>query len=236
MPLASCKRSEFRPDILVLQRQLIAALLLSQQVLPVFSKVHFCKRLIAAWAGEKGFPRISVTEVLEAYSRAEQKRKPSFAERRFTMSLEFHYGIEAFMLLVQQWVAAALPEPPETERAKKLGGIWFALGNALCSSDKKQYTAFMAERGHLAVAGRGGYPPIHALEQRLRELEKAGIQEGFLAVALREATEVLIARDLPDALDQWRQLADQLVPKEMRFSYRDDQRGPISRVIYGPDL
>ncbi len=62
------------------------------------------------------------------------------------------------------------------------------------------------------------------------------MQEGFLAVALCEATEVLIARDFPDKLDQWTQLADQFVIKEMRFSLRDDQMASSNKVTYSPDM
>jgi hypothetical protein len=152
------------------------------------------------------------------------------------MAQQFYYGIEASLLLLQQWVAAAFPAPRDNEQVGKLHGIWLALGKALCGSDMKKRIAFTAATLRPTGPGREGDPPIHALEQQLRKLEKAGMQEGFLAVALCEATEVLIARDFPDKLDQWTQLADQFVIKETRFSLRDDQMASSNKVTYSPDM
>lgn len=144
------------------------------------------------------------------------------------------YGIEVFVLLVQQWVDAAFPQPRGTASATP-GGLWWTLARALCGSDMQKFAPFGSEIAQLTLQGREGDPPIHALEQRLRELVNTGLQEGFLAVALRDATEDLIVRDCPTALNQWTQLADQLVPKGMRFSHRGDEITP-STGMYGPGL
>ncbi|SRR5579883_1342271 len=154
------------------------------------------------------------------------------------MAQQFYYGIDAYLLLIQEWVNAAFPRPrkdEDEEATLRLNGIWSALANALCNFDTKKIVLFYSERRKLALAGREGDPPIHAIERQLRAAEQAGIQEGFLAVAMREATEYLIARDLPAALNHWTQLADQIVPKEMWFSMRGDQTFP-SKVTYGPDM
>jgi hypothetical protein len=129
------------------------------------------------------------------------------------------YGIDAYLLLLHQWLDHAFPEPRSQEAAAKLDSIWLALAYALCNFDQKKLVRF-------AGGNRLGEPPFGAIEQQLRAAEQAGIQEGFLAVAMREATEYLIARDLPDALAAWTALADQLVPQWMWFSQRGDQSAP----------
>jgi hypothetical protein len=92
---------------------------------------------------------------------------------------------------------------------------------------------FDEEIKSLATVGRAGDPPVQGLEQRLRALAEAGVREGFLAVAMREATEFLIARSLPAALDQWQQLADQLVPRFMWFASSYLEMLP-NTTVYGP--
>ncbi len=80
------------------------------------------------------------------------------------MAQQFYYGIEAYLLLLQQWVAAAFPAPRDAEHVGKLHGIWLALGNALCGSDMKKRIAFTAATLRPTGPGREGDPPIHALE------------------------------------------------------------------------
>ena len=90
-------------------------------------------------------------------------------------------------------------------------------------------------RETLAKGGREGEPPIHTMIVQLRAAEQAGIQEGFLAVAMREATEYLIARDLPEALNDWTALASRIIPRTMWVSKRPDRYSPSKKTI-GPGV
>ncbi|WP_052888820.1 hypothetical protein [Thermogemmatispora carboxidivorans] len=171
------------------------------------------------------------------------------------------YGISAYLQLIQQWVATAFPQPRDPETIARLGGLWASLGWALqgraVAEEARRLAAkkrtrefsqedaerlrqqlrdltFDEEQESLATAGRAGDPPVQGLERRLRALTVVGVREGFLAVAMREATESYIARSLPAALDQWRHLADQLVPRSMWFasSYLEML---TNTTVYGPD-
>ncbi|SRR5579885_2936252 len=135
------------------------------------------------------------------------------------------FSTEVCIKLLQTWVAMAFPEPRKAEDAKKLREVWETLAQALCGSDKQKLAMLNTELEELALAGREGEPPIQALKQQLGELERAGMQEGFLAVIVREAMEVLIIRDLPAAWDWWTQLVDMHVPKGMRFLQSGDRIG-----------
>jgi hypothetical protein len=146
------------------------------------------------------------------------------------------YGIDAYVLLIHQWVATVLPSPKDEETIRKLRTLWGALANALCDFDTKKLAAFTAETAIEDTRDETrGHPPTRAIAERLHAAAQAGIQEGFLAVAMREATEYLIARDLPAALNGWTILADQIVPRQMWFSMRGDQSSP-SKVTYSPDM
>lgn len=48
---------------------------------------------------------------------------------------------------------------------------------------------------------------------------------------MREATEYLIARDLPEALNDWTALADSIIPRQMWFSMRPDQFSPSKKNL-----
>ncbi|RAQ94889.1 hypothetical protein [Thermogemmatispora tikiterensis] len=171
------------------------------------------------------------------------------------------YGISAYLQLIQQWVATAFPQPRDPEIAARLGSLWASLGWALQGravaeearrlAAKKRTEEFSQEDAEqpgqqlrevtfdeeiksLATVGRAGDPPVQGLEQRLRALAEAGVRDGFLAVAMREATEFRIARSLPAALDQWRQLADQLVPRSIWFASSYLEMLP-NTTVYGPD-
>ncbi len=146
------------------------------------------------------------------------------------------YGIDAYVLLIHQWVATVLHSSKDEETIRKLRSLWGALANALCDFDTKKLAAFAEEAAREEIKEETrGHPPTRAIAERLRAAEQVGIQEGFLAVAMREATEYLIARDLPEALNGWTALADQLVPRWMWFSMRGDHSSS-SKVTYGPDV
>ncbi|MBX5450705.1 MAG: hypothetical protein IRZ24_11610 [Thermogemmatispora sp.] len=171
------------------------------------------------------------------------------------------YGISAYLQLIQRWVATAFPQPRDPEIAARLDSLWASLGWALqgravaeearrlaakkrtrefSQEDAEQLrqqlrdVTFDEELKSLVTVGRAGDPPVQGLERRLRALTEAGVREGFLAVAMREATEFRIARSLPAALDQWRQLADQLVPRSLWDVSSHFEILP-KLAIYGPD-
>jgi hypothetical protein len=170
------------------------------------------------------------------------------------------YGISAYLQLIQRWVATAFPQPRDQETVIRLTRLWVALGWTLHgrATDEvaNEIAKLLATREQVGEssqqdleqlrqqlrtlvfaeeieAGQAGDPPVHGLEQRLRTLA-ADVREGFLAVAMREATEFYIARSLPAALDQWRQLADQLVPRSLWYISSHFEILP-KLTIYGPD-
>jgi hypothetical protein len=144
------------------------------------------------------------------------------------------FGIDAFLLLIQQWFDVIIA----TSNAKKLADFsvtWMMLGEVLCGSLRQScFSKFHVEMSKLAQEGREGYPPVGVIEQRLRELLDVGLHEGFLVVAVRDATEDIIARNHPWALNQWVQLANQLVPRKMRLSHRGNDIAP-AQARYSPD-
>jgi hypothetical protein len=145
------------------------------------------------------------------------------------------YGIDAYVYLTHEWVTSVLPSPKDEEMIRKLRTLWTALAHALSDFDNKELALFARETETLAEGGREGEPPVHFMIVRLRAAEQAGIQEGFLAVAMREATEYLIARDLPEALNDWTALADRIIPRRMWFSMPPDRFSP-SKKPFGPGV
>ena len=141
------------------------------------------------------------------------------------------YGIEAYLDLLQKWVESAFLVSTAENRLD-LNATWLLLASSICGGDQQRLALFGAEIGKLALTGRGGDPPTHAFRRRLSELVAAGIQEGFLSIAMRDATTQAISLNHSSLLDQWAQLAEAMMPTNMRFSDRGDT--PPSHVVYGP--
>ena len=141
------------------------------------------------------------------------------------------YGVEAYLDLLQKWVELGVPGLGAVNRLD-LNATWLLLASSICGGDQQRLALFGAEIGKLALTGRGGDPPTHAFRQRLSELVAAGLQEGFLSIAMRDATTQAISLNHTLLLDQWAQLAEAMMPTNMRFSDRGDT--PPSHVVYGP--
>jgi hypothetical protein len=141
------------------------------------------------------------------------------------------YGTAAYLDLLQKWVESAFLAP-NAENRPDLNATWLLLASSICGGDQQKLALFGAEIGKLAPTGREGDPPAHAFRQRLSELVAAGIQEGFLSIAMRDATTQAISLNHSSLLDQWVELAEAMMPTNMRFSDRGDT--PPSHVVYGP--
>jgi hypothetical protein len=142
-------------------------------------------------------------------------------------------AIEAFSLLLLQWVDVSFPA--QSREVSKLNHLWFSLAQALCGSHRSKIAVFQREMAQLRSTVRAGEPPIQALEQRLNELTQAGLREYFLVIAVRQAMEQLILTEYPPALDQWKQLADDMLPLQIQFA-RQSNEMPSVRAILRPDV
>ncbi len=139
------------------------------------------------------------------------------------------FGIDAYLLLLQQWHQRIIATASEADRLQ-LRSLWSTLTNMLCNKFASQsYRTFKRELFETNDA-----PPLTALERRLRDLKDAGLQEGFIAVSLRLATEQLIERNLPWALEQWSQLANTLLPRDWLSVTLDDEKQPVRNVYTFP--
>ncbi|MGH2496351.1 MAG: hypothetical protein ACRDIV_16765 [Ktedonobacteraceae bacterium] len=146
---------------------------------------------------------------------------------------QYNFGIKSFVQLIQQWFDTAFATADKNVRAD-LNGTWMMLAEVVYGSPKSSgFSRIGAEILDLADEGRDGTPPIHSIEKRLHELVNMELHEGFLVVALRDALEDLIARNHPSFLNQWIELADQLVPRQMRFSHRGSDSSP-GPTVYSP--
>lgn len=133
---------------------------------------------------------------------------------------EKSFGIEALLQLIQQWFDASFATASQKTRIG-VNSTWIMVAWLLCGSPEHDcYRAIAAEIMQQAREGHEGAPPLLSIEHRLRELVAAGLQEGFLSVAIRDALEDLITLNHPSFLRQWIHLADQIVPRKMRLSER----------------
>jgi hypothetical protein len=90
-----------------------------------------------------------------------------------------------------------------------------------------------ARRGRLhgeAMKRGGGHIRREWVEDLLGQPTKAGVSPYFLVAALRIALDSLIAANLPDALESWRQIADARLPHGALFwDHPEDQKhGPVT--------
>ena len=139
--------------------------------------------------------------------------------------------VEGLSVLLTQWVDEAFPAGERDVVA--LNRVWRRLAKALCESPPAKRAAFEQELFELKHSGRAGYPPVQALEHRLRELIEAGVRDLFIVVAVRQGLTELIALEAPAAYVRWIQLAEVLIPVRVQWGHR---RGDIARgeVTFGP--
>jgi hypothetical protein len=140
-------------------------------------------------------------------------------------------AITLLVSLLQQWTDTVFPVP-RGDKAASLDATWRMLARAISGSQANNITdpplaVFQEEIIQNYHAGRAGNPPVHAIEQRLRDIVAAGMREQFLAVAIREAMEQLIAVHYPFALDQWRLLANNMLPRSWQWGEWDDPNKPV---------
>ncbi len=142
----------------------------------------------------------------------------------------------ALLLLLQRWVDTAFPIEQD-RNVVRLNFTWRRLAQALCGLHSAKLRAFDSESAQLGPASQAGSPPVHALEQRLRELIDDGLQEQFLVIAVRQAMDQLVAMRFPEAAQQWKQMADGILPLWIQFSMKDDGSGRSSKTYtYDSDL
>jgi len=136
-------------------------------------------------------------------------------------------AIEAFSFLLQQWVDTTFPAQDRDVPA--LNALWMTLADALCGSQGLKVAAFQQELARQRSGAKAGAPPIQALEQRLHALVDAGLRELFLVVAVRQSLDQLIALMFPLASEQWKQLAEDIMPLQLQFGRKSDEMpGPQS--------
>ena len=141
---------------------------------------------------------------------------------------EQSFGIGALMHLIQQWVDTSFVTASKRDFAK-LNSTWFVLASVLCDepSPRDSFSKIVGEIAEINKEGREGAPPLRSIEQRLRQLVHAGLAEGFLVVAVRDTLEDLITLHHPSSLQEWIQLADQIVPRNMRLAHRGNALPPM---------
>jgi hypothetical protein len=140
--------------------------------------------------------------------------------------------VKALSFLLQQWVATTFP--PQNRDVGSLNHLWLSLAEALCESHKSKLALFQHEIAQLRPTEKAGYPPVHALEERIYELIDAGLRELFLVIAVRQAMEQLILIEFPASLDEWKQLADIILPLKLQFAHMPDEM-PGSTTFLKPD-
>ncbi len=128
---------------------------------------------------------------------------------------EKSFGIEALLQLIQQWFDASFATASQKTRIGA-NSTWMMVAWLLCGSPT--HDCYRAIASEIMQHAQEGAPPLLSIERRLRELVAAGLQEGFLTVAVRDALEDLITLNYPSFLEQWTHLADQMVPRTMRLS------------------
>ena len=138
-------------------------------------------------------------------------------------------AVEALSFLLQQWVDTAFSM--QYRDVSALNHLWISLAEALCSSHKPKLEAFQQNIAQLRPTKRAGDPPVHALEHRIYELIDAGLHEHFLVIAIRQSMEQLILIEFPSTIDQWRQLANDILPLEIQFARKSDEMPGPSTII-----
>ena len=126
-------------------------------------------------------------------------------------------SIKALSFLLEEWTTSAFTT--EKLDVPLLNGMWITLAEALSGSHSLTLDQFQDEIALLRPTSRAGYPPIKSLERRLYELIDTGLREFFLVIAVRQAMEQLISLYFPFALDQWLQIAEEILPLKMQFAF-----------------
>jgi hypothetical protein len=121
---------------------------------------------------------------------------------------------QALSVLLTQWVDT-IPEP---RNVIVLNNVWLAIAEALCGSQNAKSNRFQQELAQLRRTPEAGKPPIHALEQRINELVREGIRELFLVIAIRQGLDQLIAMHYPLSMENWKALADTILPLQIQFA------------------
>ncbi|MDQ2744150.1 MAG: hypothetical protein M3Z66_17910 [Chloroflexota bacterium] len=141
--------------------------------------------------------------------------------------------MEGLEYLLQRWTTES--ECCTTDQGAALAhGVWRRLAEALCGNEPARMAPFSEEMAELWRSGKNGYPPVQALQVRLRELVEGGLQELFIVAAVRQGLDQLIADHIPSAFDCWRELSDELMLAWVQFSYRDCDLPP-NHITYTVD-
>lgn len=150
--------------------------------------------------------------------------------------------IDALCRLLQQWVDLAFPmthdqqsTSPSLRRTddeiRRLNAMWDKLAEALANDQRSWRTAFSQEMGHKRHTPLAGEPPTETLSARLRDLVSLGVNELFLAVAIRHSLDGLIAGTTPEAEERWLELADTALPIALQFGYWHGQVPPSNSPL-----
>ncbi len=136
------------------------------------------------------------------------------------------YGIEAYIELITRWSEKAF----ELEERKSLFFFWLTLLSLLYEDGHFNKNP----GGELTRSAFDGYPPIELFRSRLQDLQHIGVNEGFLVIAMRDTSEQLIGIEMPNKLKDWVRIADEILPKWMRFS-RQEGTWHRSHTSYRPE-
>jgi hypothetical protein len=132
--------------------------------------------------------------------------------------------LDALASLLQRWVEQAFPL--EHRSKADLAGlvmIWWHLPQVVFGPGSKYEKSFDKERSELWRAGRMGDPPVKALTESLSRAAKRGVRERFLVVGVRLAIEQLASAATPQAVDRWRELADEELPASRLTGWTDEE-------------
>lgn len=138
-------------------------------------------------------------------------------------------AVEALSFLLSRWMDKAFSI--EQRDVSTLNFMWITLAEALCGQNPSKIKVFQTEIAHMRRTARAGDPPLHALEQRLYELINTDLREFFLVIAVRQAIEQLISIQFPSRLDEWRLLADDILPIQVQFAHMPHEMpGPYTTL------
>jgi hypothetical protein len=142
-------------------------------------------------------------------------------------------AVEALNFLLIEWMDRAFPI--EQRDIPALNFMWITLAQALCGQDTSKMKIFQTEIAQMRQTTRAGDPPLHELAQRLHELIDAGLREFFLIIAVRQAMEQLILVHFPSKIEEWKSLADDILPLQVQFAHvPQEMPGPYTTLRSDP--
>jgi len=132
--------------------------------------------------------------------------------------------LDTLASLLQRWVEEAFPlEHRSKAELARLLVMWWELPQVLFGPRSKYKKSFDKEMGELLRAGRMGDPPVRALTESLSRAARRGVRERFLVVAARLAIDQLASAATPQAVDRWRDLADEELPLSALTAWTDEE-------------